>query len=93
MVKVEVAEESGSSSVNESDSEDLTDKESSSNTPEKAKEPIKKKVPLPSRNLRSKFSFAERQYKRMSHTYMQDVSEIYAFIERVIEDIKINNFY
>lgn len=64
MVKVEVAEESGSSSVNESDSEDLADKESSSNTPEKTKEPIKKKVPLPSRNLRSKFSFTERQYNR-----------------------------
>ncbi|XP_023313118.1 ATPase family AAA domain-containing protein 2 isoform X1 [Anoplophora glabripennis] len=71
LVKVEVAEESGSSSVNESDSEDLTDKESSSNTPEKTKEPIKKKVPLPSRNLRSKFSFTERKYNprplRSSH--------------------------
>lgn len=66
MLKEEIrGQESGSSSVNESDSEESGDKDSSSNTP--LKPPIapilKKKAPLPTRQLRSKVSFIERKYQ------------------------------
>lgn len=59
----EEAEDSRSSSVNESDSEDSADKESSSNSKEKIKEPIQKKNRLSSRSLPNKFSFRKRNFK------------------------------
>ncbi|KAG5890641.1 hypothetical protein JTB14_034931 [Gonioctena quinquepunctata] len=55
-------EESGSSSVNESDSEDSADKESSSNSPLKPKEAINPTASLQPRQLRSRFRFANRKY-------------------------------
>lgn len=56
-------EESRSSSVNESDSEDSVDKDSSSNSKEKLKQPIQTKKRIPSGALPNKFGFHKRNYK------------------------------
>lgn len=63
LLKHEDAEESRSSSVNESDSEDSVDKDSSSNSKEKIKQPIQTRR-ISSRTLPQKFTFHERNYKR-----------------------------